>query len=324
MEHITGMWKSWVICCAVKLNIADHLHKQPLSIEALSDLTQTHTVSLYRMMRALASIGIFKEDEEKKWTLTPMAELLRGDNQKSLKFTSLSAIDDNHLMWSHLLTAIQTGNGIFEKAYGLRVDQYLMSNPIYFQNLRGALQEHAEMYCNHITEVYDFSGFKHIVDIGGHDGSFLALILKTVNAKGTVFDLQYAIDVAKNNSEIIALGNRCELVVGDFFKSVPGDGDCYIMKSTLADWFDENAVKILNNIAIEMKTNSKLLIIEPCLPESNIPHFGKIQDLLNLVYGGGKYRTKREFQSLLEASGLRLNRIIPLKNEMYDIMEVVK
>ncbi|RWS20779.1 hypothetical protein B4U80_12010 [Leptotrombidium deliense] len=271
-------------------------------------------------MRALESIGLFKQLEDKKWSLNAMADLLRENNPNSQKKTALSSIDD-HRLWSQLTTAIQTGESVFEKAYGSKIEEYVLSEPNYLQNMMARMREN-QAFCRHITDVYDFNEFKHIVDIGGHDGSFLASILKkALNAKGTVFDLEYAINNARKNRDIIELGNRVDLVAGDFFKAIPADGDCYIMKSTLVDWDDEKAVQILKNIACQMKTSSKLLILEACIPESNEAHFSKILDVMIVLYCRGKFRTKSEFEKLFKAAGLRLNRIVPLGNEVYSVIE---
>jgi ubiquinone/menaquinone biosynthesis C-methylase UbiE len=164
-----------------------------------------------------------------------------------------------------------------------------------------------------ITASYDFLSIGNLVEVAGGRGSLLASILKAnPTTKGILFDLPHVIEGARHFIESEGLSERCELVAGDFFESVPKDGDAYLLKHIVHDWDDERAIMILKNCHRAIRSNGKLLVVEMVIPEGNEPFFGKLLDLQVLVnYSGGCERTQAEYQTLFEAAGFTLTRIIP-------------
>jgi len=161
----------------------------------------------------------------------------------------------------------------------------------------------------------DFSRFGKIVDVGGGHGSFIASILKgNPQMKGILFDAPPVIDGALGRIEAEGIAERCDLVAGDFFQSVPADGDAYILKWIIHDWDDARSTTILRNCRRAIMENGKLLIVESVVPRGSEPHFSKFIDLNMLVMTGGRERTETEYRTLLEASGFRLTRIIPTES----------
>lgn len=318
LENITGIWRSWMIETACELNIAEQLSQKPMTAEELGKVTDTHAPSLYRLLRALASIGIFKVDSDGKWNLTPMANLLSHE----MKHMTFIWVRDEHKLWQNMLDSIKTGKSVHEKSYGDKIWDFLKKNPVEFNNMKLSLQNYNTIFCKNIPDYYDFKQFKHIIDIGGNNGSFLEYVLKSApNARGTVFDEKHVIEEAKQYLEKSEVRNRCSIVAGSFLESVPPDGDCYIMKSALVDWNDENAVKIISNVAKQMKPDGKLLIIQSCISDDNEPHIGKLFDILYLICDEGKERTRNEFEDLFRKSGLKLRRVIKTGFPLNDIME---
>jgi hypothetical protein len=150
------------------------------------------------------------------------------------------------------------------------------------------------------------------VDIGGGHGGLITSILKaTPELRGVLFDAPEVIEGARPNIEMAGVADRCETVAGNFFESVPAGGDAYIMKWIIHDWNDELATKILKNCRNQMPANGRLILVDCVVPETDEPHFSKFIDVNMLVMTGGKERTAKEFEKLLDAAGFKLERVIP-------------
>jgi O-methyltransferase len=343
---------SSAIYIVAKLRLADYLKDGPKSVEDLAEKTKTHPDSLYRLLRMLSSIGIFaetiKEGEEqqqidnsiRQFQLTPMASLIQSDAKNSISNFALmfglesfkNAIDD-------LLYSIQTGENSFKHANGLDMYEYLNLNQKEGQIFNNAMASLTSSVTPLISDMYDFSQFNTIIDIGGGQGILLSSILKD-NPKlyGVLFDLPYAIQSAKehyggqstNSNDNINrdISSRCKLVEGDFFKSIPTTAaDGYIIKNVILNWDDQSAAIILKNCLQAMKdrtsaigsenqtnrknTTPKLLIIDTIMPEGNEPFIGKFTDIFMLALTHkGRIRTEKEFRKLLSSSGFKITGII--------------
>lgn len=309
-DYIYGTWRSWMILASVKLNIAEHLVESQLDIDELAKLTGSHAPSLFRLMRALASFDIFKLNEDGKWSMTPMATMLTSRGKHSMKYAVLKLIENEYLAWAQLDKAIINGGSVFEEAYGMPFYDRLQSNPQSLANFKNFVKSITAID-SHIPDFYDFKSFKHIVDIGGNDGTFLELVLKSApNAVGTLFDEMHVIEEAKKNLLSSEIGDRLLFAAGNFLENIPSGGDCYILKKILPDWNDENAAKIVSNIAKKMNPGNRLLIIEPTLPEDDKEQVNRGLDILLLCTRNGKQRKNSEIESLFRQCGLRLNGVI--------------
>lgn len=308
MNYIVGKWISKPIYVVAELGIADMLADDSKTIQELAQLSNTHAPSLYRMMRALASVGIFFETEEKRFELTPMAELLREGAMKSIALMFNSDWSDK--AWGFFLESIKTGATSFDKAHGLPVLKWLDRNPSAAKVFNEANAVRAANSISAIIDVYDYSGINILIDIGGGLGVLLMEILKVYpSLKGVVADVP---SVIKNTKELIksrGLDKRCETVECDFFRNIPSGGDAYILSNILHDWPDNKCRIILDNCYEEMKPGSKLLIIEMIVPTGNQPSMAKLLDLEMLVTTGGRERTKDEFRDLLNNSGFKISQI---------------
>jgi 16S rRNA G1207 methylase RsmC len=173
---------------------------------------------------------------------------------------------------------------------------------------------------------YDFSRFGKIVDVGGGHGTLLLSILEAnPQLSGILFDLPHVTESAKKHLEAAGLTGRCEVVAGDFFASMPGRGDAYILKNIIHDWDDERALQILQNCHRAMAENGKLLLVESVIPPGNEPSFSKLGDLNMLVMAGGCERTEAEYRALFAASGFQLTRVIPLPSPFgFSVIEGVR
>jgi hypothetical protein len=313
LQMIFGFIASQAISVVAKLGVADLLANGAKSAEQLAQATGVKARPLYRIMRALASVGIFAEDEAGRFRLTPMAEPLRTDAPNSLRgFSIFMGADWHWRVWSELSYSAQAGQPAFERIYGKAYFDYLAENPEPARVFHDAMTSFSASVSAAVLEAYDFSGIKKLVDVGGGHGLLLASILeKSPQMTGVLFD---APSVAEGAKEVIngrGAAGRCEIVGGDFFKSAPAGGDAYIMKHIVHDWEDERALTILKNCHRAATENAKLLVVEMVIPEGNAPSLGKFLDLEMLLLLHSYERTEAEYRTLFEQAGFKLTRIVP-------------
>lgn len=318
LQMISGFWISRAIYVAAKLGIADHLRDGHRTVDELAAATGTHAPSLYRVLRALASVGIFSEDEKRRFALTSLAETLRTDVPDSLRaFATVELGEEHYPAWGELLHTVKTSEIAFDCAFGMPVWKFFEQNPENAKTFNDAMTGFTLAVNDAVLSSYDFSSIKKIVDVGGGHGSLIASILKAnPKMRGVLFDAPPVIEGARHRIRDEGIAERCEAVAGDFFESVPSGGDAYIVKWIIHDWNDERSVSILKNCHRAMAENGRLLLVEAVVPHGSQPHFSKYMDLNMLVMTGGRERTEDEYRALLEASGFRLRRIIPTESPM--------
>ena len=314
---ITGYWISQAIYAAAKFNIADHLKHGSKSIDELAEATSTNADALYRLLRALASKGIFAEGESRQFSLTPLAEPLQSESPGSKRAMALMSGDEQFRAWAEIDYSIQTGKIAFEKIYGKPIFDYLGDNPEKARIFDAAMVGIHGRESDALLDAYDFSGINVVADIGGGNGSLLSRILQRHTAmKGILFDLPHVIERAKNQIESAGLSDRCELISGSFFESVPKGADAYMMRHIIHDWDDEKSLLILRNCHQAMSFDSKLLVVESVIPPGNDPFGGKFLDLVMLLIPGGKERTEDEYRVLLGNAAFELTRVVPTSTEI--------
>ncbi len=321
---ITGYWISQSIYAAAKFSIADHLSDGPKSVEELAEATSTNADALYRLLRALASVGIFAEGESRQFSLTSLAEPLQSDVPGSKRALALMSGDEQFHAWAEIEYSIQTGKVAFEKVYGKPIFDYLGDNPAKARIFDAAMVGIHGRESDAILDAYDFSEIGIVADIGGGNGSQITGILQRHTAmKGILFDMPHVIERAKNRIESAGLSDRCELVAGNFFDAVPEGADAYMMRHIIHDWDDEKSLTILRNCHQAMSPGSKLLVVESVIPPGNEPFGGKFLDLVMLLIPGGKERTEDEYRTLFGEAGFELTRVIPPSTEI-SIVEAVR
>jgi hypothetical protein len=318
LQMISGFWISRAIYIAAKLGIADLLRDGHRTIDELAAATGTHAPSLYRVMRALASVGVFTEAEKTGFTLTPLAETLRTDAPGSLRaFATVELGEEHYPAWGELLHSVKTGEIAFDRAFGMPVWKFFEQNPENAKTFNDAMTGMTLAVNDAVLSSYDFSSISEIVDVGGGHGSLIASILKSnPPMRGVLFDAPPVIEGARRRIGAEGIAERCEAIAGDFFESVPSGGYAYILKWIIHDWDDERSVTILKNCHRAMAENGRLLLVEAVVPDGSEPHFSKFIDLNMLVMTGGRERTEDEYRTLFEASGFRLTRIIPTESPM--------
>jgi hypothetical protein len=325
LQMITGFWTSCCIYAAAKLNIADLLKDKPQTAEQLAKTTDCDAASLYRLLRALSGVGVFRKNELQQFELTPLGSTLQSDIPGSMKAMAIAQLGDHFNGWGNLIYSLKTGSIAFDQIEGMSLWDYYEKHADAGVNFMKAMTGLTGAIAQQALPSYDFSGFKTIVDVGGGNGALLMAVLdRAPQAKGIVFDEEYVLQETKKIIEQKGYADRCETAAGSFFEFIPANADAYLMKQVLHDWTDKQCVQILGNCAKAMKSDSKLLILDAVIPEGNEPHPGKMMDINMLAMTGGRERTEKEFAVMLGEATLKLSRVIPTQSPMFSIVEVVK
>lgn len=313
---IMGRCVSQLIFVAAKLELADHLKHGPRTVEELAAAAEVQASPLYRVLRALASVGIFAETKDRRFKLTPLAATLQKVTPGSMH-AAAQLWEGKYLeeAWEQLLHGVKTGEIPFFKAHAVSLFEYLEKHPESLKVFGETMTNVSSTENPAIAAAYKFSGIRTLVDVGGGNGSLLATILKAnPKLKGVLFDLHSVSTRAKQDRHVTARGiaERCTLESGNFFEAVPKGGNAYMMKRTLHDWDDARCAKILVNCRDAMSEKGKVLVIDAVIAPGNEPDRGKLLDIQMLVIGG-RERTKQEFAALFRNAGLKLTRVVPTK-----------
>ncbi len=313
MQMATGYIVSQSLYVAAKLQIADHLKDGPRTSRELAQAVGANEGFLYRVLRAISSLGVFAETAEGSFTLTPAAELLRTDMPGSLHAMVIWMNEPFHWrVFEEMTEAVKKGTLAFEQVFGMGPFPYFVQNPEVAKIFDQAMTSFSLLSAPAVTAAYDFSSIKKIVDVAGGQGLLISSILKAnPHLEGVLFDMPTVIEGAGPLIEEAGVADRCEKVAGDFFEAVPAGGDAYIMKHIIHDWDDERSLVILRNCHRAMAENGKLLLVEVVIPPGNEPSFGKIMDIEMMLLPGGKERTEAEYRELFAGAGFRLTRIVP-------------
>ncbi len=325
-QMLTGCLISQAVYVAAKLGIADLLKDAPQTVTLLAEKTATHERSLYRILRSLASMGVFTETAPRVFALTPLAEPLLSSEAGSFRDVAIFTGENWHwALYGEMLYSVKTGKSACEKVHGMKAFPYLQQNPEAFETFNRGMSSYSSSVVPTIVEACDLSQAETVVDVAGGHGVLLAGFLrKNPSLKGILFDLPEVVAGASALFEKEAVPpERIETVGGDFFAAVPAGGDVYLIKHIIHDWDDEHAIKILSNVAQEMNPQGKVLLVELVLPEGNEPHYGKILDLEMMVSPGGAERTLEEYCRLLTIAQLKFSRLIPTKSPL-SIIEAVR
>jgi len=312
-----GHYLSRAFHLAAKLGVADLLKDGARRAEELAEATDTHAPSLRRVLRFLASVGVFEEREDGRLALTALGECLRADLPGSsramvLLFAGIGIQDS----WKELEWCVRTGEPAYRKRGATDPFAEMAKDPAQAANFDAAMADFTKMTAVAVAAAYDFTPFRTIVDVGGGNGALLLGILRaTPRLQGIVFDRP---DVVARAEKVIAasgLGDRCRAAGGDFFVEVPNGADAYVLKHVIHDWDDARARTILANCRGAMPRDGRLLLVEGVYPPRIDGSFesrgAAANDLNMLVSTGGRQRSEAEFRSLYADAGLRLTRIVP-------------
>jgi hypothetical protein len=311
-QMATGYWVSQAIYVAAKLGIADLLKDGPQSCVALASATGADAPALFRLMRALASVGVFSHVRRDCFALSRLAESLQTDVPGSLKAMVMTIGEIHYQACGSLLHSVRTGSPAFNHVFGTSLFDYLQQDTDAADTFNRGMTNLSDMLAYAILMAYDFAGISSIVDVGGGEGKLLRKILElNPEMRGAVLEMPATIETANQELSDDRCGGRCSYIAGDFFESVPPGADAYLLCGVVHDWDDNRVITILRNCRRAMTKNGRLLLVDTVVPETDSKSFSKLLDLNMLVMTPGRERTQAEFCGLLDASDYRLSRIIP-------------
>jgi hypothetical protein len=310
LQMMSGYWVSKMLYCAARLNVADHLAAGPKTTSVLAAALHCHEDSLHRLLRALASIGVFREVAPRTFALTPKAEYLRTDTPLTLRDAAVMLNDELFEVWCDILHSVETGQGAVQKRFGGDFfAAVLAKDPQKSATFDRAMEQIHGPELELMLGFFDWKRFGRIADIGGGSGQSLFAILAQFPAlKGTLFDLPGVIDrvIARAKQSAHPAARRCDFVGGSFFDKVPPGADCYYLRHIVHDWNDADSVRILRACRDAMPAHASLVVVEKAIPAGNDPEFAKLLDI-NMLAIGGKERTLPQYQELFAQAGLRLH-----------------
>jgi hypothetical protein len=308
-----AIWQARAVYAAAELGVADLLAEGPREIEEIAHKTGTHVRSLSRLMRALASCGIVEEASPGLFASTTLGDALRDSAPGAARATILTIAGSwQWKAWDQFLHALRTGQSGVKAAFGKDLFEFLSGEPVHSARFNDAMVGMHGAVAPAVVAAYDFSRFQSIMDVGGGKGALLAEILKAhPEMTGVLFDLPETEKHARDYIAKSGLERRCAFQAGDFFERLPPGHDAYVLAHVLHDWADNDAIAILRKCREAMPAHGRLLIVEAVLPDGNVPHHGKLMDLLMLTVTGGVERSQSEFQQILAQSGFELGRVYP-------------
>jgi hypothetical protein len=310
-----GIWAFQCLYSVTKLGVPDSLSAGPKSAEELARDVGAHPETLLRVLRYLSSLGVFEMKGE-RFNLNPVSRRLLDTPGSQRDFVILFG-EEFYEAWGRILHTVKTGEDAFRHTFGRGLFEYLQANPDYARTFDRAMAAGSAFF-EETPDLYDFSPYRVVVDVGGGNGALLTAILtRHSHLRGVLFDSPSVVQAAKANLQARGVGERCQVVAGDFFLGLP-EGDVYLFSRILHDWDDDQCLTILKNCRAAMAQSGRVLIIERLIPGP----YAMASDVNMLAVTGGKERSEDEFRKLLAASGFELGKVIPLPLEA-NIVEAV-
>jgi predicted transcriptional regulator len=327
LDIIFGRWRSQILYAGVKLGVFDCVNSVPKNASEIANHLNLDYSLAYRLLRALGSLGLLREDGNHNFSITTQGEWLRKDHPETLRgIVLLEEGEEHYALWKHLPSMIIDGKqNAFLREYGKKLFEYTDSNPTYREVFNQAMSSYSSIQTAWILDAlegYDFSKVQHVCDVGGGQGHLLcSLLVKYPHLKGTVFEL----DTVIKNKELLwakkmGVEDRCAYVIGDMFDEVPV-ADAYIMKMILHDWSDDECVKILSNIYRHATNLGTVFIAEHMVPEPEKPHFSKLFDIHMMCASSGRERTTEEYADLLKRGGWKHTKTLHSHSGLMGIAE---
>ncbi len=324
-QLIMGTLVSQAVSVFAKLGVADTLAAGPRDTDEIAELVGAHGPTLYRLLRALGDVGVVAELADRRFALTPLGEVLRRGVPGSLRdWATMIGMPFYGYPWIDLYETVRTGESAFGRVHGREIFDYLAKQLDDAAVFDAAMTSISTSETVSIVQAYDFARFSTIVDVGGGRGGLLAAILSAnPHLRGILFDAPAVVAGADGVISAAGVGDRCKVVSGDFFGSVPEGGDAYLLSNVIHDWDDDRAVQILDKCRAVMADTACVLLAEIVLPDGRQPSIGKFLDLSMLVLTvAGSQRTETEHRTLLSRSGFRLTRIVSTSS-MVSLVEAI-
>ena len=318
MQIARGYQLSQALYVAAKLGVADVLGPQPLAAEAIARAVGARASPLRRVLRALVAAGVFCELEDGRFASNDAAAALSVGAPGRMRDVVVNFGEEMYRSFGELLHTVRTGETAFDSVYGAPLFEYYASHPETEASAAARMVARTLPVARELAASDVLRGARTLVDVGGGTGTLVAEVLRhRPEIAGVLLERPGVLKLAQDYLSEQGVADRCELVEGDFFSSVPAGGDVYVLKSVLHDWDDDRCVDILRTCRAAMDEAARVVIVELILPERMTPSAPMLSaallDLIMLAYAGGRERTEAEFAQLLARAGLRLASTTALK-----------
>jgi len=313
---VAGMWAAKATAVAANIGIPDQLAHGPKSAEEVAKAIGADASAVYRLMRAVVSVGVLTAEPEHRFALTPLGAALRSNVPGSMRSFLIAEMALSHwLPWGNLEDAVRTGKPSAPKVLGMDTWEYYQKNPDEGFHFAEAMSGMSHMAMEAVLASYSFAGARKVVDVGGSHGSFVAAVLqREKTACGILFDRPEVVGGAGATLEEAGVNDRVDRVSGSFFEGVPAGGDVYLLKHILHDWNDDDCVKILRHVREAMALDGRVVVVEMLITDEGSPSPAPLLDLNMLVMLTGKERTTEDFAALFAQAGLKLHAVTPTRS----------
>lgn len=313
IELITGGWRAQAVSTAVDLRIPDRIAQGRTTDTELADDTGSKEEGIHRLMRLLVAMRLFDGDGRIGYRNTTVSELLM-DGPDSMREMCMLYGNEFYTAWGYARDAITNASSGFERAYGQPLYSYLDDHPPVAERFQRTMKA-GNIFFDYVPEVFDFAG-KHIVDIGGGDGQLLATILQAApDARGTLFDREHVIPLARENLTAAVGLDRIEIVGGSMFESIPSGADVYLFSRVLAGWADDDVVGVFRRCREEFSESGRLIVFDRLVVDEDSTVLPALWDLHLLMTNGGRHRTVGSFTTMLGRAGFEIERQAQLPME---------
>jgi orsellinic acid C2-O-methyltransferase len=317
-ELLYGFMPVQLAYVMARLELADLLDGNSLTVAELSAETDTRPDLMRRLVRGLAGVGLVGVACGDRVSLTEMGSLLGSDTPGSMRDIALHRGGEAFAAWGELEHAVRTGEPAFQAAHGEPFFEYLRSNPDAGAAFDGTMARLSDRVVDEAVARYDFGTASRILDVGGGRGHFVAAVLEAhPELVGAVFDVPEVAKAASEHLDARGLGDRADAVGGSFLESVPSGYDLHLLKWILHDWDDEACRRLLTACRAALPDHGRLLVVEQLLPEA-IPDSGALHpavtmDLIMLVnFAHARERHLHEYEDLLARGGFVVHEVVSL------------
>ncbi|MBA3567179.1 MAG: methyltransferase [Actinobacteria bacterium] len=310
-DMLVGFMRTQALSVIAKLGVADVLTSTPMDVSEIARRVSAHEPSLYRLLRFLATEGVFAEVEPRRFTETALSNGLRTDAPVTARWLAIMLGSEQYRSWGDALHSFMTGEPAFDQVYGSGFFDYLAEHPDASGTFDRAMAAGSQGRVADLLS-YDWTGIERVADIGGGNGAALGVVLASnPHLRGVLFDLPTVVVAADEVLRDAGVLDRCDIVGGDFFTDSLPPADVYVLSQILHDWNDERASAILRNCRRTLADDGRLLLVEGIVPDGPEPDFGKLFDLHMLVLVGGKERTESEWRALLAQERFEFRQVTP-------------
>jgi hypothetical protein len=316
---LTGHWLAQMLFVVAKLGVPDVLGTKALGADAIAARVGANAAYLRRVLRALASSGVFSEDARGRFKLTTLGKTLRSGKGSVRDFALMIVAPYNYRSWERLDDAVVQGKTAFDLAWGEPIFEYLRRHPDDGRQFSASMASISGTENDAVARAYKFGRHQRLVDVGGAHGHLLATVLRRYKKlRGVLYDQPHVVAGAEASGFVSAPGvrERCEVIGGSFFDSVPAGADAYLMKYILHDWDDAKCARILGHCRDAMAPGGRVLVVDRVIQPGGDADWSKWLDINMLVGPGGQERTQAEFAALFASAGLKLAAVHATKSPL--------